>query len=861
MDIGNAKWKLGKGWKLTVNPIKSYLKSPTERRNCRYAKYYKHSCIKKKVILYESFYGRGMLCGPYALFQALIKDERYRNFHHVWVLDELELHTDLMKKWKSKYSNISFIQYGSKKYLKMLTRAEYLINNSTFSDYFIKKPGQTYINTWHGIPLKSLGYDEPAGPFAASNTVRNFLHVDYLISANPFLTEIYQNAYKQLGNANLKIIEEGYPRLDTLVNTDKNEIYDELEKSGVKVDRNKKIILYAPTWKGSSFGNPDLAVDGFVNLKEKLEAAIDTNKYQIFVKVHQAVYSRIRNQLKDYDYVVPATMDANVILGITDILVSDYSSIYFDYLATGRPLLFYIPDVKNYSETRGMYFTVEDLPGPYTESLDTLGDWINNIEQVFEENRGKYDRVKDWCCNYDIGNISKKVVDAIFGGKEDGVKIVSCKTKKKKVLFSRGPMLVNGITTAFLNVLNQIDYDKYDVTVLLDGTKDAAQKEKIMSVNSQARVLVRPGGARKTLKEAILNNYYTQCGPRSSFIKKIFPKGVYKREFCRILGESRFDYIIDYEGYNIFFSTLCLMQPEARTCIWLHNDMVSEYNVRFKWLKKIFAIYPQFDRIVSCSEQIMEVNRQNFADKVSKDKFYFAKNCVNFGQVLAGMEQGQILKAQDKHYYMVPSAGKRIVTEKLIPLQPELFERLENGKIEICNSKSVKIEDGITRFVSMGRLSPEKNQEVLIQAFARLVEDGYDAMLFILGEGPLHKKLTALIESLNLSERVMLTGNLSNPFGLMKLCDCFILPSIHEGQPLVIHEARLVHLPIIVSNFSSVGGSLVENGQYRIENDEEAVYEGLKAYFAGKVPAEYKFDYIKYNKEAYQEFEAAVFGK
>ena len=98
------------------------------------------------------------------------------------------------------------------------------MNNVTFPAYFTKKEGQIYVNTWHGIPLKHLGYDMPNGNVEVSNTVRNFLHTDYLISASPFLTEVYKYAYKMDNIYNGKIIEEGYPRLDILFRFSREDI-------------------------------------------------------------------------------------------------------------------------------------------------------------------------------------------------------------------------------------------------------------------------------------------------------------------------------------------------------------------------------------------------------------------------------------------------------------------------------------------------------------------------------------------------------------------------------------------------------------------------------------------------------------
>lgn len=860
MGLSNIKWKIKTTGRIITKGIGTVLHSETEKRNRRYYRYYRRGRVEEKTILYEAFYGRGMLCGPLALFNELVSNPDYADYRHVWVLDKLEDHTELMERTRKRYDHVTFVEYGSNEYLKYLACAKYLINNSTFMGYFIKKPEQVYINTWHGIPLKTLCHDEPGGALGSFNMTRNMLHADYVISANPFLTDVYLDAFKMRGLSNAKIIEEGYPRLDTLVNTPKEEVYEELRRSGVKVDPDKKIILYAPTWKGASFGKPDVSVDGFEELKKRLDEMIDTDKYQVLVKVHQVVYSHIKEQLAKYDYVVPATMDANVILGVTDILISDYSSIYFDYLATGRPVLFYITDAESYKKNRGMYFGLDSLPGPYTDSLEVLGDWINHVDDVFAENKDRYRKVRDWCCDYPIGSISKKIVEAVFHGSWDGVKAVSCcGDGRKKVLISRGPMLVNGIGSAALNLLKQFDYDKYDVTVMVDEPDDNLQREQIRKIDPRARVVVRQRMYLKTAFGGMRNKFYLQCGPRSAFWRAVYPKKVYATEFRRIYADCAFDYIVDYEGYNIFYSTLCLAQPEARRCIWMHNDMMSEYEVRFKWLKRIFALYPMYDRIVACGKQIMEVNRDRFSDRLPADKFYYAKNCIDFERVAEGSRTGIVAESDGRSYYAVVDENAHPVNVRMIPLQPE-SQNTVNVIGAQFGERADKVENGCVRFASVARLSPEKNQEELIQAFAMLAGEYDNVMLYIIGQGPLRRKLLGKINTLGLSGRVVLTGNVMNPFGLLRQCDCFILPSIHEGQPLVVLEARELHMPVILSRFSTVEGSVMENGQYMTDMDAASIYEGMKAYMEGRVPCDYHFDSALYNREAYGEFEAAVFG-
>ena len=195
---------------------------------------------------------------------------------------------------------------------------------------------------------------------------------------------------------------------------------------------------------------------------------------------------------------------------------------------------------------------------------------------------------------------------------------------------------------------------------------------------------------------------------------------------------------------------------------------------------------------------------------------------------------------------------------KMIPLQPEILEDWKDGNVEFRSSLE-KVDNGIVRFATMGRLSVEKNQAALIRAFARLAEENPNVMLYLMGNGPERSNLEELIGLLEVKDKVILTGNMENPFGLLRQCDCFVLPSFHEGQPLVVFEARALHMPIILSKFSSVGGSMIENGQYLVDMDEDSIYEGLCAYMAGEVPSDYEFEDEEYNRQAFKEVEAAVF--
>ena len=157
----------------------------------------------------------------------------------------------------------------------------------------------------------------------------------------------------------------------------------------------------------------------------------------------------------------------------------------------------------------------------------------------------------------------------------------------------------------------------------------------------------------------------------------------------------------------------------------------------------------------------------------------------------------------------------------------------------------------------MGRLSPEKNQAALIKAFAKAYDANKNLRLYIIGDGALMGELKGLVHSLNLDGKVILTGNLDNPFMLMKDCSCFILPSLHEGQPVSLLEARLLKLPIIMSNFSSAASSLFGNGQLVIGNSVDDIYNGLIAFINNEVPT-CEFEYADYNNITIKQFEDII---
>ncbi|MBR2527821.1 MAG: CDP-glycerol glycerophosphotransferase family protein [Blautia sp.] len=819
-----------------------------KERVTEFARAYTKEKLDQNLILYESFWGRGISDNPYAIFLTILQDPSMKRMKHVWALDDFENNAPVIKAFSS-WRNVSFVKTHSREYIHVLARAKYLVNNVTFPDYFIKREGQIYINTWHGTPLKMMGYDVP-DPICTTmhNTMRNFFCADYLIAANRKMTDMYLKSYRLEGLMPGKIIEEGYPRNDLLIRTKREEVIKKLADFGIQVEENKRIVLFAPTWREGNKETPQSLAAGFVSVRDKFAQAVNTQEYQLLIRPHQFVYQLLKDDPECRSFLIPSVLDANETLAISDLLISDYSSIFIDYLVTKRPILFYVPDAKQYQTDRGLSRGLDELPGPYSDDLDVLLGMLPSLDKVREKYAAQYERWREEFCSAEDGNSSKRVIDAIFKGKKDG-RLIQSPANKKKLLISSGEILENGITHALLSLLRQIDYDKWDVTAFLIANIRKPEIASLLNseLDPRVRAVNRCGALCVTPEEEYARNMVLERPLDQNIRRRYYSEEIYAREWRRCFGDTSYDVIVDFNGYTLLFAPMLLCGRAKRKVIWMHNDIAAEmekvvdgeriHEKRFQFLS---ALYPRFDAVVSCGKSVMEINRKNFSDKESYDRFLYAKNIMNTMRVRYCLDHSQIISLEGKEYLLTSQITGRDFGRRLsmVELPPK---------------------DGLS-FVTLGRMSPEKNQLALVRAFAGFYAEYPQARLYIIGNGPMREEIEQEIIQNGLEQAVILTGSLADPFTLMSHCSCFILPSIHEGQPLVLLEARACGLPIIVSDFSTVKDSLYPNGQLLIHSDEESIREGLYAFARGQVPT-CTFDMDTYNHEAYLEFLQAIEGR
>lgn len=369
--------------------------------------------VNDKLIVFASFNGRSYCDSPKAIYNYLINSNEFNDYNFVWAFKNVEEHKFLEKNKNTKVINIK-----SNEFLKIIGQAKYWIFNFKIQDYIFPKNNQVFVQCWHGTPLKRLGCDLEHFNNAMNSIseIRKRYEIEaskfsYFLSPSDFATDKFMTAWN-IQNKDI-MLQEGYPRNDFLINcTEENKklIREKLNLSNI----NKKIILYAPTYRDNQHTagigyTYETEVD-FEKLRKEL-----SDDYIILFRAHWLVAQNFDfEKYKDFVVDVSNHDDINELYVIADMLITDYSSVFFDYANLKRPIIFYMYDLEKYrDDIRGFYLNLDELPGKIIEKDDELIEEIKSMSKKFEYNE-KYKKFNEKFNYLDDGQASKRVVDKII---------------------------------------------------------------------------------------------------------------------------------------------------------------------------------------------------------------------------------------------------------------------------------------------------------------------------------------------------------------------------------------------------------------------------------------------------------------
>lgn len=374
---------------------------------------YKYIPINEKYILFVSYHGKGYLCNPKYLHQYMINNDKYKDYKFIWAIKEIN---------NVEIPNAKIIKYNSIRYFYYLARSKYWIINCKMPKYVLKKKNQVYFQTWHGTPLKRLANDINIGENAIfyrakvskKEMVKSYNEdankYNYFLSPNKFSSEKFQSSFNLDRSI---IIENGYPRNDFLTNINEEDIVKLKNKYNIPLD--KKVILYAPTWRDNSFNIKGYVFELKANFrlwKKELE-----KDYVVIFKPHYLIINKYYDkELSDFLYVINENEDINELYVISDMLITDYSSAFFDYAILNRPIFFYMYDLKEYAEKlRGFYLNIyNDLPGKIIVDEVELLKLIKDNQKYIEENKTKIKEFNLIYNNLQDGQCSRRIIEKII---------------------------------------------------------------------------------------------------------------------------------------------------------------------------------------------------------------------------------------------------------------------------------------------------------------------------------------------------------------------------------------------------------------------------------------------------------------
>jgi CDP-glycerol glycerophosphotransferase len=355
--------------------------------------------MASETVLFESWRGR-YADGPRAVSERLA--ELRGDLRRIWVVDSPSV--DLP-------DDVGRVVRNTPQYFYRLATARYFFASDMMPRYPLKSRRTTYVQMWHGTPLKRIGFDVPEAQYADAavylqRLARDIDRWDYLVSPSEFCTQMFRKAFRYDG----PVLQTGYPRNDVLSGPTAAYRREQI-RAQLGISPGTRAVLYAPTWRDNALHETTLELDA-VRLLSSLET--DT---VLLLRFHHLLADKV--QAPDHPQVldVSAHPDIKDLYLAADAMVTDYSSTMFDYAVTGRPMIFFAYDLANYrDELRGFYFDFEaEAPGPIVDSTDGVIDALNRLDTHTAAYAQRYAEFAARFCPLEDGHASDRVIEAVLG--------------------------------------------------------------------------------------------------------------------------------------------------------------------------------------------------------------------------------------------------------------------------------------------------------------------------------------------------------------------------------------------------------------------------------------------------------------
>lgn len=356
--------------------------------------------VNERMVFFESNLGKQYTGNPRYIYERM--RERYPDYTYIWCYSGKEIIP----------GDPIIVDRASIEYYQLLAQSRYIVNNTTFPLWYHRRE-TFYFQTWHGTPFKRLHWDITTRPIQRRSTPDFYAKStmwDALLSPNRYSTDIFRSAFKYEG----EIVEFGYPANDIFYKHNKySETRNKIRaKLGVK-DADAPVFLYAPTWRdGKHLGNMMFEFDLMLDPNQFLQSAPDNAI--LLIRSHHM--SKSDEKLSKYNgrvINVSAWDDAIELMCAADVLITDYSSIIFDWYCSRKPVIYFVPDLEDYvGKLRGAYFDLEkNNAGVICKTQEELNKVLPQVANIKTTSFGEF--YATFCGIHD-GNSADRVIDYLL---------------------------------------------------------------------------------------------------------------------------------------------------------------------------------------------------------------------------------------------------------------------------------------------------------------------------------------------------------------------------------------------------------------------------------------------------------------
>lgn len=636
--------------------------------------------IQENFALFEANHGK---TNSGNMFSLAVELASRNNFEVYWASKNPESAQKMFEFYGIK--NIKVIKHLSYEYGNIIATAKYLFTDNTFYPFFSKREGQELTNTWHGTPLKTLGKDIKGEETSFGNIVKTMLQVDHMYFSNQHTATRHLKSLDLDDVLDTDVYIAPSPRNSSFFNSSHKKAIIDKEKL-----QDKKVFVYLPTYRGKSSNANDESAN---KIQEILSNFVSTlpEDYIIYYKLHpidtqDLTVSSNENRIRK----IPEEYELYDFLSVTDGLITDYSSIMFDYALSDKPIYLYTYDKEEYFSERGTYLDIDSLPFPKFFDSESLVKAIANNSQ----NKINLKDFKNKFAPYDNANGAKEIIDNVLYGKTtEHFEKYNSYNGKPNVYIMGGSLWANGVTSALKNIIDNINLNEKNYILLVDSNNfRKSDIGRYLFFDDRIRVYPFKGFAmRSNFEDKLVKEY--ELGNQLTEMQQMLLNNAFQREIRRIFGKTAPDYFIHFSGYEVKFAEFVIFMKNTKTMMYVHNDMFKEYATRKNFNRNvIFEAYNKANRVVLVNEELKS-NFINHFPNVTQ-KIVVANNFIGYKNI-KNLENDSLatLLLDTSFQYSLGSQGQG---NPVFALKERLLKGIKNHEMRFSSINNIYYEiDGL----------------------------------------------------------------------------------------------------------------------------------------------------------------------